>query len=64
MLPYRIFLLTCWQEHESAAGLSAWRFRLEEPRTSEQHGFDGLEVLLTFLETKLADSDEDQRAGE
>ena len=44
--------------------MGVWRFRLEEPRTSEHHGFDSLKTLLTFLEIKLAESGDDQREGE
>jgi len=64
MLPYRIYLLTCWQDNEIASEMGVWRFRLEEPRTSEHHGFDSLKTLLTFLEIKLAESGDDQREGE
>jgi len=64
MLPYRIYLLTCWQDNEIAPEMGVWRFRLEEPRTGENNGFDSLETLLTFLETELAELGSDQRKGE
>ena len=44
--------------------MGVWRFRLEEPRTGENNGFDSLETLLTFLETELAELGSDQRKGE
>lgn len=44
--------------------MGVWRFRLEEPRTGENNGFDSLETLLTFLQTKLLESVDDQRKGE
>lgn len=63
MLPYHIYLLTCWQDNESDVELRIWRFRLEEPRTGEHQGFDNLEELVVFLKTKLADSEDDQGNG-
>lgn len=53
MLPYRIFLLTCWQEEDATTDSQPWRFRLEEPNGGEQYGFTELEALVVFLQAHL-----------
>jgi hypothetical protein len=61
MLPYRTFLLTCWQEESAAADPKMWRFRLEEARTGEQHGFTDLQEVMAFVKAKLIESGHDQK---
>ena len=63
MLPYRVFLLTCWQEEDVAADPERWRFRLEEPNTGEQHGFADLEALTAFLQASLQKGGGDGQDG-
>jgi hypothetical protein len=47
---YHTFLLTLWEERtEDPDLLSAWRFRLEDPRTGQQQGFASLEALMVAL---------------
>jgi len=60
MPPYRAFLLTCWQEKTAVTDPKIWRFRLEEPRTGEQHGFTNLEEVMAFVKTSLQESDGDE----
>lgn len=60
MLPYRTFLVTCWQEETAAADPKLWRFRLEEPRTGEQHGFTELSELMAFVQARLKESGHDE----
>lgn len=57
MLPYRVFLLTCWQDEEIEPDPKMWRFRLEEPRTGEQHGFTNLEEAMSFVKASLRETD-------
>lgn len=55
--PYRIFILTCWQEEvEDLHGLESWRFRLEEPRTGARRGCVGVTRLVALLCDQIADS--------
>lgn len=61
MLPYRTFLLTCWQEETVAADPEMWRFRVEEARTGEQHGFTELEEVMAFVQERLQKSSQDER---
>jgi hypothetical protein len=61
MLPYRAFLLTCWQEETTAANPIIWRFRLEEARTGEQHGFIDLQEVMAFVKAELKKSGHDQK---
>jgi hypothetical protein len=49
-LRYHSFILTMWQE----AGLTpkaslVWRIRLEDPYTTERHGFTNLTALVHYL---------------
>jgi len=56
---YRIYLLSVWREdEESETGSPKLRFRLEDPRTGERHGFDGPDVLVAFLQASLTDRGE------
>ncbi|MBK7181342.1 MAG: hypothetical protein IPH82_29885 [Chloroflexi bacterium] len=44
------FILSLWQETGSAPdGQPVWRFRLEDPQTSERYGFIDLAALTHFL---------------
>jgi hypothetical protein len=60
MLPYRTFLLTCWQEETAAGDPKMWRFRLEEAGTGEQHGFRELEEVMAFVQARLQKSSQDE----
>jgi hypothetical protein len=47
---YHTFLLTLWEERTEDPDLpSAWRFRLEDPRTGQRQGFANLEALMVAL---------------
>ena len=61
MLPYRAFLLTCWQEKTAENVSEMWRFRLEEPRIGEKHGFTDLEEVMAFVRASLKEPDNDER---
>jgi hypothetical protein len=50
-LRYHSFILTVWQETEAAPNNpAAWRFRLADPQTGQQHGFTELTAMMRFLE--------------
>jgi hypothetical protein len=52
---HRIYLLAAWLEDAGSKSGSApkLRFRLEDPRTGERHGFDGTEGLIAYLRQEL-----------
>jgi hypothetical protein len=50
-------LLSVWREDDdTAAGESKLRFRLEDPRTGERHGFEDGETLLAFVDEKHSET--------
>jgi len=52
---YRCYLLTLWEERsQDPLEPTAWRFRLEDPRTGQRHGFASLEALVAVLEQEMA----------
>ena len=55
---YRIYLLTVWQEHTgSPPELITWRFRLEDPRSGQQHVFADAVTLMSALRDMSNDTD-------
>lgn len=54
---YTIYLLTVWFDSPNNSGNAAdpasWRFRLENPRTKEAHGFVGVASLVHGLTTMM-----------
>jgi hypothetical protein len=55
---YRTYLLTFWEERSQDPAIAAvWRFRLEDPRSGQRHGFGSLEEVMSFLRNEL-DSNE------
>jgi hypothetical protein len=53
---YHTFLLTLWEErNEDPNSPAMWRFRLEDPRTSQRRGFASLAELISFLQAQLDD---------
>ena len=57
---YRTFLLTVWEERYEDPNLpSAWRFRLEDPRTGQRQGLANLEALMAMIEQEIGDSDDE-----
>ena len=57
---YRAFLLTLWEERSrDRDSPQVWRFRLEDPRTGQQHGFASLEALVEALKQEMGNSDEE-----
>ena len=55
---HRIFLLSVWRVGEES-GPPKLRFRLEDPRTGERRGFNGLDTFVTFLKNCLTDQSDD-----
>ncbi len=54
---YRAYLLRLWQEQAAVPGRAAiWRFMLEDPKTGQRRGFDGLDSLLAFLCAEIGDA--------
>ncbi|HEY9661930.1 MAG TPA: hypothetical protein V6C65_26035 [Allocoleopsis sp.] len=51
---YRTYVIRCWEEPRSQAGISIYRFSLEIPVTGERFGFTCSEDLINALETALA----------
>lgn len=61
-LPYRAFLLRCWQEEENAERV--WRFILVKINKEPiKKGFTTLEDLFDFLQAELMKTDEGISAG-
>jgi hypothetical protein len=60
---HRIYLLAAWLEDagSKSGGTPKLRFRLEDPRTGERHGFDGTEALARYLQTELTKGAENNR---
>jgi hypothetical protein len=51
---YYTFLLTVWEErNQDPDSPGVWRFRLEDLRTSQRHGFASLEGATAFLRSRL-----------
>jgi hypothetical protein len=51
---YRTYLLTIWEERSQDPALPvAWRFRLEDPRSGQRHGFGDFEEMMAFLRGEL-----------
>jgi hypothetical protein len=47
---YRTFVLRFWQEPQSIAQSSPWRFSLEDAETKARYGFRNVGELVNFLE--------------
>lgn len=48
--PYRMYILTIWNESHRSSNLGEkWRFKLEAPQTQWVQGFSHLEALLEGL---------------
>jgi hypothetical protein len=57
---HRIYLLSVWREEKGDAPSSpTLRFRLQDPRTGESHGFDGVDALIAYLRAHLTASVDD-----
>ena len=58
---YKSCLLRCWQEQvpPQAGESRIWRFSLQDTRSGKQRGFASIEALMAYLQTALADDDED-----
>jgi hypothetical protein len=57
---YRSYLLTLWGERSQDPLVPvAWRFRLEDPHTGQQHGFASLEGLVAALQREIAEQNTD-----
>ncbi len=54
---YHSYLLRYWQEGGQDPA-DAWRFMLEDPRTSKRRGFGSLEALVAFLEKEVDEKSE------
>lgn len=50
---YEAYVLRSWQVQDTQAGASSRRFSLEDSHSGEKHGFADLEVLLSYLRSKL-----------
>lgn len=54
---YRAYLLRLWQEQAASSERAAvWRLMLEDPKTGQRRGFDGLESLLAFLRAEMGET--------
>ena len=57
---YCTFLLTVWEErNQDPNSPGVWRFRLEDLRTNQRHGFASLEGVMAFLHSRLDASQAD-----
>lgn len=48
---YHSYLLRFWEERGDAPAPSTWRFSLEDPQTSERHGFASLDALVEWIQS-------------
>lgn len=48
---YHSYLLRFWEERGDASAPSTWRFSLEDPQTSERHGFASLDALVEWIQS-------------
>jgi hypothetical protein len=55
---YQTYLLSCWQEQDETTGKTSWRFRLEIPRTGEQHMMTTLKDVMAVIEEALENQPE------
>ena len=55
---YHAYLLRLWRTGEGET--AAWRVLLEDPRTSERHGFADLNSLFAFLNETCHAAEEDK----
>ncbi len=54
---YRVYLLRLWQEQTASPERAAiWRTSLEDPKTGQRRGFDGLDSLLAFLRAEIGET--------
>lgn len=53
---YHSYLLRFWEERSEQPVLTVWRFSLEDPLTSQRHGFANLEALMAWLQTEMTNS--------
>jgi hypothetical protein len=54
---YRAYLLRLWQEQTASSERAAiWRTMLEDPKTGQRRGFDGLDSLLAFLRAEIGET--------
>jgi hypothetical protein len=62
-LCYRSYLLTCWGEQsQDPFEPVVWRFRLEDPRTGQRHGFASLDALVAALQREIAEQCTDTKS--
>jgi hypothetical protein len=60
---YRAYLLRLWQEQTASSERAAiWHLSLEDPKTSQRRGFDGLESLLMFLCAEIGETYDQSRS--
>jgi hypothetical protein len=52
-LQRKTFLLTCWQERDSAGGKVGWRFRLETSEPGDRHLYINLQDVISEIKTEL-----------
>jgi hypothetical protein len=51
---YDAYVLHRWEVRGTDAGSETkWRFSIEDPRTGEKHGFADVDVLLSYLRSRL-----------
>jgi hypothetical protein len=63
-LPYRIYLLTVWQEHsQEEIPDHGWRFHLTDPQTGKRYGFTSLATLLVALQQATSHDSPDEEVS-
>ena len=54
---YRAYLLRLWQEQTASSERAAiWHLSLEDSKTGQRRGFDGLESLVAFLRAEIGET--------
>ncbi len=50
----QVLILRCWMEPQGEKGPACWRFRLENPASSEQRNFVDVTGLVAFLQEQYS----------
>lgn len=53
LAPYQTYVIRCWEEQSTQAGINIYRFSLEIPATGKRFGFTSPEDLIHALELAL-----------
>ena len=56
---YDAYILRRWEVRSTLGDdATSWRFSVEDSRTGEKHGFADVDVLLSYLRSRLVEADQ------